>query len=182
MPPHNPQAEPGLFIETTSIFDVQSIYNIDINSEQFKEFLVNLKQTVNNIALALNLKDSGLYPQQEFVCGQIYFPNPNLSSTTPQKPTWRQVFRKIFLWPRNLPNTAIDTIPHGITLTPDITFTRIYGCASSPAFNSYIPLPFVSSGGNIAELVAHNNDIVISTNANFNAYNITYVILEFLKD
>jgi len=36
--------EPGLFLETTSVFDIQTIYQMDINSQQFKEFLVDLRK------------------------------------------------------------------------------------------------------------------------------------------
>lgn len=182
MPTYNPQSEPGLFLETTSIFDVQSIYQLDINSEQFKEFLVNLKQTVNNISLAMNLKDTGYYPKTEFVNGQVYFPDPNLSSTTPQTPTWRQVFRKVFTLPGTLPNTATVTIPHGLTITNTFTFTRMYGCSTNTVLHTWIELPYVATTGQIVELWGDNVNITVRTNFNATAYNVTYIVIEYLKN
>jgi hypothetical protein len=187
MPTYNPQSEPGLFLETTSIFDVQSIYQLDINSEQFKEFLVNLKQTVNNISLAMNLKDTGYYPKTEFVNGQVYFPDPNLSSTTPQTPTWRQVFRKVFTLPGTLPNNNVVTVAHGLTITNTFTFTRIYGCSSNTVGFTYIPLPYTSTAlgpipNGIVEVWVDVNNINVRTNADFRAYNLTYLIIEYLKN
>lgn len=182
MPTYNRQSEPGLFLETTSVLDVQSIYELDIKSDQFKEFLVNLRDVINNIALALNLKDTGYYDQREFVNGQVYFPNPNLSSLTPQNPTWRQVFRRVYLWPNALPNTNIDSQPHGLTITNGFTFTRIYGCASDTVAPSYIPIPYTGSTGNVVELWVDNVNINIRTNADFSAYTTSYVILEYIKN
>jgi hypothetical protein len=71
----------GSFVGTTNVWDVSQLYDVDINSDQFKELLVRLYQTVNNIALALNTKESGYYPLNEFMTGQIYFQNTSLRRT-----------------------------------------------------------------------------------------------------
>jgi hypothetical protein len=81
------QKDPGLYIENTSIYDIQSIYSLDINSKQFKEFLVLLTQSINKHAMAINNKDTGFYPLTEFINGQLYFPDPAGSSTSTQTPT-----------------------------------------------------------------------------------------------
>ncbi len=52
----------GAFLPTTTIFDEAQVRQLDIQSDEFKEFLVTLLQTLNNIALvkgrprSLNLK------------------------------------------------------------------------------------------------------------------------------
>jgi hypothetical protein len=182
MPTYNPQSEPGLFLETTSIFDVQSIYELDINSEQFKEFLADLKETVNKIALAVNLKDTGYYDQREFVCGQVYFPNPALNSATPQKPTWRQVFRRTYLLNGTLPNNNFVTIAHGLNITNTYTFTRMYGASTDTVLHNWIELPYVSTTGHIVEVFGDNINITIRTNYDARAYNVTYIVVEYIKN
>ena len=59
MASYNTQAEPGAFVPLTDIFDSQAIQELDVNSDEFKEFLVRLRQSMNNIAMVLNIKDSG---------------------------------------------------------------------------------------------------------------------------
>jgi hypothetical protein len=62
----------GLFIDTTQIWDeyLQAAQeNIDA-----RELFLRLYQNINKIAIALNLKDSGIYSQTEFVNGQQWCP------------------------------------------------------------------------------------------------------------
>lgn len=168
----------GAFIPTTDIFDIA---DVDPKSPQFKELLVRLSQTVNDIALRLNISDAGYYVQEEFVCGQIYFPNPALTDTTPQAPTYRQVFRKVINFGA-LPNTGTTNVAHGIAPDSTFTFTRIYGAASDTTGLVYLPLPYSSPTlvENI-KLHATNTNVVITTGNNRSAYNVTYVVLEYIK-
>jgi len=175
--------EPGLFLETTSVFDIQTIYQMDINSQQFKEFLVDLRKTMSKVSEAINLKDTGMYPQTEFSCGQTYFPDTTLTSTTPQKPTRRQVFRKTFPWPRTLPNSGIDNLAHGIDFTSNTyKMTRIYGAVTQLVPHKYVPIPYITANlVEIIQLYADGTNIYLTTNFNASAYNYTFVTLEYIK-
>src|SRR5260221_2092275 len=126
---------PSLFSPTSPMFDVG-----DLNEETLKQLVVQLIQFTNNIALALNQKDSGTYIQEQFINGQQYFANPALNPFTSESPTQRQVIRQVFLT-GPLPNTATLLIPHGIAPTAAFTFTRIYGTASNTVGLNYIPIP-----------------------------------------
>lgn len=183
MATYGPQNEPGLFLETTSVFDVQTIYQLDIKSQQFKEFLVDLRETVSKISEAVNLKDTGKYPKTEFSCGQTYFPDPALTSTTPQKPTQRQVFRKTFQWPNILPNNGPDHIAHGIDVTSNTyKVTRMYGSATQLVPHKYVPIPYITADlAEIIQLYADGTDIYIITNFDASAYDFTYVTMEYIK-
>lgn len=180
------QVNPGSFIPTTSIFEIQRLREADPKSDEFKELLVKLYETVNNIALVLNTKDSAYYPLTEFVNGQIFFPNPALSSLTGQTPVDRQVFRKVINF-GSLPNTATKSVAHGLGTGGTIsssafTFTRIYGCASDTTGFSYIPIPYASPTlANNISIDIDSTNVNITTGSNRTNYDTTYVIVELLK-
>ncbi len=172
--------DPGAFVPTTDIFDVQRIQELDVKSDEFKEFLVRLRQSVNDIAMVLNVKDTGFYSEEEYVNSQVFFPNPSLSSTSSQTPVERQVFRKVINF-GTLPNTASTSVAHGITTDANFTFTRIYGAATDPS-TSYIPIPYASStAANSIEIAVDTTNIVITTGSNRSGFTTTYVVLEYIK-
>jgi hypothetical protein len=171
----------GAFVPTTYIWDVAQIKEIDVSSPEFKELLVRLYQNVSNIANVLNVKESGYYALSEFVTGKQYFINPALNSTTSTTPVFRQVFRKVINFGA-LPNTGTKSVPHLIPLTAAVTFTHIYATASDTTGFHYIPIPYASPVlvDNI-ELNADLTNVNITTGSNRTNFNITYVVLEYIK-
>lgn len=171
----------GLFIPTSNIWDVSQLMQIDVNSDSFKELLVRLYQNLNNIAIAVNLKDSGFYDNtMPFVNGQVWFSNPVLNSTTPTAPSLRQVFRLVVNFGA-LPAAGTKSVAHGLTITSSYTFTRIYGAASDTTGFKYIPLPFASPvlNENI-KLDVDANNVNITVGINRSNYNACYVVLEYI--
>lgn len=175
------QANFGSFVPTTNIWDIQQLQQLNIDP-QLKELLVRLYQNINTISLSLNTRDAGYYVEQEFLNGQVFFPNPSLSSTTPQAPTMRQVFRKVINFGA-LPNATTATVAHGIEIQDFYSFTRIYGTASDTTAMTYIPIPYSSAGAVISniEISVDQNDVTISTSDDYSSYNVCYVILEYIK-
>lgn len=174
----------GSFVPTTNIFEIENLDEIELNSPEFRAFLASLRRTLNKISIVLNTKDSAIYYPEEFVCGQIYFPNPSLDATTAQEPTPRQVFRKVINF-GTLPDTATKTVTHGITFpSPNTyTFTRIYGAATHATIKSFLPLPYASPTlVNNIQMNITNTSISITTGANRSNYTTTYVVLEYIKD
>ena len=183
------QANTGLYIATTNVYDVAEIYEIDVNSPEFKELLVRLYQNANNMALALNQKDSGLYQTQEFVDGQVWF-NPNSSRIIDARSDFRKV---VNFGP--LPDTTTKSVAHNIpiaqanqssTFNP-YSFTRIYATAScqNPTTGlSYIPIPYssVSSVIDDIEIFIDETYVNIKTAIDYSKYTICYVVLEYLKN
>jgi hypothetical protein len=169
---------PGLFLPTTPMFDVGDLKDMD----NLKELVIRLTQSVNNITLSLNLKDSGYYVLEEFVNGQVYFPNPALSATTQQQPTMRQVFRKVIDFGA-LPNAAAKVVAHGIAPDATFTFTRIYATASDPIGLTYIPIPYASTVAiaNNVQLDVGAVNVTITTGINRTNYTRCFVVLEYIK-
>lgn len=179
---YNESSNPGAFVATTNVWDVQQLYSVDINSTEFKELLVRLYQNINNIALSINIKDSGYYSTEEFLNGQLFFPNPYQLLDPLENPEYRQVFRMTVNF-GTLPNAGTISVPHGIIVTSGFTFTRIYGSATNSAVNSFIPLPYSSSTLNKnIELNADNINVNITTAIDYSSYINTYVVLEYLKN
>lgn len=184
MPSHSPETELGAFIPTTDVYDVDTIYDMDVNSSDFKDFLVRLRQSINNVAMVLNIKDTGYYPKTEFVCSKSWFPNPALNATTAQTPTMRQVFRKVFEF-SGLFDNATRTIPHGITIGTGfpVKFTDIYGTANNTNTYHFIPLPYSGTDlawGNVSISIDANN-IYITTTTDMTAFTIGYIVVEWIK-
>jgi hypothetical protein len=172
--------EVGLFVPTTNVWDVGQVYQANIDNPQLVELLVRLYQNINNVAIALNLKDSGIYYLQEFINGQIFFPNPANSSATQVNPSQRQVYRLVINFGA-LPNTAAKSVAHGIVVSVDTTFTRIYATASDTAGFNYIPIPYVDPAGNNIAISVDATNVTITTSSDRTNFNICYVILEYLQ-
>ncbi len=178
----NPQ-EYGLYVPSSYVFDVQQIQQADVNSAEFKELLVRLYQNINSMCIALNLKDSGYYNTQEFVNGQMWFPNPNYNSTTAVYPAFRQVYRTVVNF-GTLPAAGTKSVAHNVPYNPAYSGTRIYVTATDPVGLTEIPVPFSS-----AVDIAHNIQLdVDATNVNittgghdYSNYTICYVVLEYIK-
>lgn len=177
----NSQMTPGMFVPTSNVWDVSEIYNIQNITPELKELLVRLYQNLNNMSLALNAKDTGYYIQQEFMTGQVYFPNPAYSSFTQQAPTLRGTYRTVVNFGA-LPNTTTKSIPHYINITDAYSFTRIYGVATKTSPFSSIPLPFSSPTLNENIKVSIDNAYVsVTTDIDYSAYTICYIVVEYIK-
>ena len=176
------QVNSGAYIQTTDILDAQLLYDLDVDSREFREVLVRIRTSLNKISVLLNLKDTGYYPRSEFVNGQSYFPNPLLSATgTSQTATYRQVYRLVINF-GSLPNTATKSVAHGLTPDARWSFTRIYATASDTTSFAYIPIPYASPV--LADNIAINVDatnVNITTGSDRTNFDTCYVVLEYLK-
>lgn len=173
------QTNPGLFIGTTFVFDIGEIQQLDISPE-FKDLLVRLYQNLNAMQIALNLKDSGYYAEEEFVNSQSYPPVDTVVGNAPT--VSRQVFRKLIDF-GPLPNTGTATVAHGISLTTAFSFTRIYGAASDQAGFNYIPIPYASpTDADNIELRVDTTNVIITTGSNRSNFTQTWIVLEYLKN
>lgn len=168
----------GLFIPTTTIFDVAELQEINVNSEQFKELLVRLYQTVNNITLATNLKTTGYYLNQEFVTGELYF-NVNNDFNN---------LRPVYCMVVNfgaLPAAGTKSVAHGIPVTNTYSWVQIYATATNPSTLTGLPIPYSSAtavASNL-EINADGTNVNITTGGtNYSAYTKTLVVLKYIKE
>lgn len=171
------------FIPTTTAYDDDMIRNMQINTEEFKDFLVRLRNDMNRIALSLNRKRNGYRPLEEIENGEFWFPDPSLSSSTGQVPEERTGYITIVNFGA-LPNTATKSVAHGITFPTINTYslTRIWGGATDPVANLYIPLPYSSPIliDNI-EVSADTTNVNVTTGKDYSAYTTVYIAIEYIK-
>lgn len=171
------QINTGSFVQQTPIFDVGRLYEIDVNSEEFKELIVRLYQQVNNVSLALNNKISGYYIEEEFVTGANYF-NPN--STFDNQLELRPEFTKTFNIGA-LPLGVLPPVAHGLAVTNTWQFTHIYGAATknTAPFESY-PIPYAGAAGSYISLNIDGTNIYLDNNSGI-AFTSCIVTLKYLK-
>lgn len=176
-----PTSPEGLFLPTTQLIDVKSVSNNEALDEDLKQVIIRIIQAFNDYAAAINVKDTGIYDLVEFVNGQIFFPNPALNSTTPQPPTFRQVFRIVINF-GTLPNNMTKPVAHGLTIDANTSFTAIYATATKPtAPQLAFPIPNTSITGNITYIYVDNTNVNIATNYDATDFTICYVVLEYIK-
>ena len=154
----------GLFLPTTMMLP-----------DDNEEMKIRLYQYLNNIAMATNLKDTASYSLEEFLCGQVFFPDPTILPGAANYLIKRGAYRKVVDFGQ-LPNTATKSVAHDITIFNTFSFTRIYATASNPVGLTFFPIP-----GNGCNITVDATNVNITTTANMTAYTKCYCILEYLK-
>lgn len=152
--------------------------------DNFEEYDVKLRSYLNDIASAVNTKDSGLYTDEEVLTGQQFL--PNYSTTTSTNVNYRNVFRKVIDFGA-LPNTATKSVAHGIDTTQDFSIVRLYATATAPGVStiqSAIPIPYmnvVTPTDSVQLLMGPINIFIRTTTANYIAYTRCFVVIEYIK-
>jgi hypothetical protein len=174
----------GAYIQTTIIQDQQVLRTVDLKGEDFRNILMRLYEALGMHEKSINQRTAGFYPLTEFIDGNVFFPDPALSSTTSQKPDLRQEFVKVINY-GPLPNTAQTSQPHGITIDANTTFTQIYATATNPVSPfEFVPIPYVSAtdpNGTI-EISVDGTNVYITTAEDWSAYTRCLVVLKYLKN
>jgi hypothetical protein len=81
-----------------------------------------------------------------------------------------------------LPNNTTASVAHGISVTANTVFTRIYACGTNPN-TKFVPIPYVNVGtpGDGVELWVDTTNVNIkTTTANWTSYT-AIVVVEYLK-
>lgn len=174
------QLDIGAFLPTTAVFDTSMIGSMDINSDQFKNYLVLQYQSFNNIANVLNVKDTGYYLTAEINTSQQWFQ----PTTSPADTSLTRNSYRIIVNFGALPNAGTISVAHNIEgFTAGVaSWTQIRGTATDAAGNG-IPLPY--SSGVLNENIELNVDatnVNITTSIDYSAFTTTYIVLELLKN
>lgn len=167
------QINTGSFVPSTNVWDIGRLFEIDVNSVEFKELLVRLYQNVNNISLVLNTKDSAFYLTQEFNSSAVLF-NPVSSNPLDLRPGFRILINVGAL------AAGVTNTNHNLAITNTWKFIKINGAASNTGTSAYYPLPFAGAAGNNIEVRVNATQVVIN-NASGVVFTDAYVVLEYVK-
>lgn len=172
-------------LPTTQIYDPSEIQEMDVNSEEFKEFIVQLSLTQLDLLTNLNLKGGGGYTQMQYVTGNKWFPNPT-KTNAPTRDSIRvalpftQTIAGVTTYV-TLPNNGSIFMDHNINVTADTIWVIQGGAATNTAGLTGIPIPYINPiNGNAVSIQTNNTQIEIRTNADFTALNVVNVYLEYI--
>lgn len=159
----------GMFVPTTVIYDAQRMQQADVNSKEFKELIVRLYQTINTISLALNAREIGHYPLEEFVTGNLYY-NPSSAAVSDLRPIFRTTYDTgpVIAGPN-------PGIPHGLSITSSWQPVHIYGVAWDSANTVSYPMP----NADIAVYIDATN--IVITNWSGVVFDVSSIVLEYSK-
>ena len=183
MPNDSTNTTPSASLETTLILDVAQLYQTDVKSPEFIEFIVRMVLAINRMLISINNRDVGIYATEEFVNGQTFFPNPNTVQQIGADPNhFRQAIRMTIDF-GTLPNTGTTSVAHNIPVGTGTTWTRIYATATDPIGLTGLPIPYSSStAANIIELNVDSVNVNITTGSDRTNYTSVIVVLEYLQD
>lgn len=145
-----------------------NIYLSD-DEESNNIYLTNL---FKDIAVTVNLKETGIYENYEFQTGQTWFNNNSFTSK-------RGTFRTVILFP-SLTAIGTTSVPHNLGDISAFTFTKIFGTARNAAGTLHVALPQGGPDDVMITIDANNVNIICAT-ATYNTFS-AQVILEYLKN
>lgn len=170
----------GVYLPLTSIFDPESLYELENVDPQIKNFIIASTHSYNDIANVLNLKETAYYITTEILNSQVWFKQ---TLSDPSASPFRNAYRIVINFGA-LPNTATKSVAHNIQgLTAGVmSWTKIYAVATDAAGNG-IPIPYSSNTANAnIEINVDLTNVNITTAIDYSAFTTTYVILEYLKN
>ena len=167
------QINTGSFVPTTNVWDVGRLYEVDVNSDEFKELLVRLYQNVNNIALVLNTKSTGYYINEEFVSSKLFF-NPDSNDPLDLRPGF------IISINTGALGAGVTAVNHNIDVTNIFKWMFISGAATNTGTLVGYPLPFSSAVGNNIEVSVTATQVLINNNSGV-TFTDSQVTLEYCK-
>lgn len=167
------QINTGSYVPTTNIWDVSQLYEVSVNSPEFKELLVRLYQNVNNIALVLNTKSTGYYINEEFVSGKLFF-NPASNDPLLLRPGFIKTINTGAL------GAGVTAINHDIVVTNTFLWMFISGAATNTGTLIGYPLPFSGAAGNNIEISVTATQVLINNNSGV-TFTDSQITLEYCK-
>lgn len=152
------------------------------DKDSYDELVQCIELIYKRIANSVNTKEGATYQPLELATFIRY---PLRSTTVPYPYLPNQfvnVYRKTIDFGA-LPNAALKSVAHGITFTTASKGTRIYGCATDPVNQLYIPIPFSSPTLNEnIKIGIDGTNINITTAIDYSAFTMCNVVLEYSKN
>lgn len=169
----------GLLLPTTIVYDIEKRGTIDVNDREFKDFMVQLRNSINAINLTINKKVDGNFSLGEKLTGKYFFER---IGTSAQTKTERPAFGRVIYLTTAAGLLAGDTaVAHGIPGLGTLTFVSITGVANDTVGHNYYPLPCFTSPVDYLSIRADGTNVILTSNIPRPNVREIYILLEYLK-
>lgn len=153
----------------------QQSISLEVPKTDDPQFVNIMSLYLKRMADSLNTKEGALYLLDELATFQQYYTSGNPLVT-------RNVYRTTVNFGA-LPNTTTKSVAHGISFNTAFSTTRIYASATDPVGLVYLPIPYSSATlANNIELYVDSTNVNIITAADYSAYTICSVVIEYVKN
>lgn len=170
----------GMFLGTKGVFDPNYLKTKNVNSQDFKESIINLYKHLNSVITILNSKTSGKHPLGEFITGDTYYPDTTLTSSTSALEIERPEIVNTINFGA-LPNTTTKSVAHNIAWTSRTFFTSHIATATDSTAEKSVSIPYASATtADIIEINVDGTNVNITTGKDWSSYDCV-VILKYLK-
>lgn len=173
----------GFNVPISDSYDSEVIQGLQVDSPEFKDFLVYLQYAISTLATYTNAKPSGRLNPTEEITGKSLAPSAtttsfNSSSSIRRSTYWVTV--PIF----NLQNAVASTYNHNIPIADvqqaSFTGVYLYGSVTDPVTFTTISLPYAQGANNIS-LQYNGTVLTVTPNFDARAYTKGYVTIEYVK-
>lgn len=171
----------GYFIYTTSGYDSEVIHGLDVNTPDFKDFLVYLQTALTDTANYLNTRAGGELNPSELISGKTLFSPQGTSLGSTSNIRRQNLWVSVLIGPLETAGVPA-TFAHNIPNVNNANFMGVYlyGSITDPVAFTTISLPYAGPLGTVC-LEYDQTNLIIT--ASFNATNFTQgvVTIEYVK-
>lgn len=139
---------------------------------EFSQFLLKMSDYAREFAPAINQREICAYVANEIITGSTLFSDLESQNVRP-------VFRKVVQFGA-LPNTTSKSVPHEIDVMNTYQFIKILVIGNNPSATGTTPYATVLANKDSRVDITLSN-IVITTTADYSAFTVCSVILEYTK-
>jgi len=169
----------AIIVPTTPMIDMAIDKDGRIDPQKFQQFIIQLTQYLNIVAIASNSKTSGIYDLEENLSGNQWFDDP--AGTVP-----RGSYIKVINFGAlpDGPVSTTKTVAHNIDVTTETIFVDTYAQATDPVNLLYRRIPYLSftAAQDIQlDVDATNVTITIDAATDLSDFSICYVVLNYIN-
>ena len=144
------------------------------------QFLIQITRLISDYARFINLREIAIYDLTETVIGEQWFNTNN--PTVAQNSVKRIAYRQVYNIAGPIAAGATKTVAHGITGASPLTFTHVYGMATTATDQRPMPYASATLVTNQIEIKVDNTNITIINGSTAPSISSAIVVLEYLKN
>ena len=169
----------GYYLATTGTYDSDVIQGLDVNSPEFKDYLVYIQQSLNDHALFVNNKPSGKLNSYEQISGRTLGAPQGTSLGT--RSDLRIAAYHVTVFVNDLAMGAVNYL-HNIPDVDNVNFNGLYlwGSVTDPVNFITLSLPYIGPEGYIG-LKYDDTNLIVTSSFDTSAYTKGKVTIEYTK-